>query len=105
MKFKYVVDNPKYIMATIQNYNPYIIKIKCICCSETSFMNYETPIETEDKLKIGKSSFPIKLIERITIRYRDELLGASEIQFKVSSQYFLQFLNDDAKESLLEFVK
>ena len=105
MKFKCIVNSPYEIIDVIPNYKPYVIKIKCICCTENSFIKYENPVITEHKLKIGMSSYPIKLIEKFTIRYYDEEFDSKEeIQFKVSSKYFAALLNDDAKESLLEFI-
>lgn len=105
MKSKCIVNSPYEIIDVIHNYKPYVIKIKCICCTENSFIKYEDPVITEHKLKIGMSSYPIKLIERVTIRYYNkEFDFKEEIQFKVSSKYFAALLNDDAKESLLEFI-
>lgn len=105
MKFKCIVNSPYEIIDVIPDYKPYVIKIKCICCTETGFIAYENPIVTEHKLTIGIRSYPIKLIEKVTIRYYDEEFDSKEeIQFKVSSKYFAALLNDDAKESLLEFI-
>lgn len=92
MKSKCIVNSPYEIIDVIPDYKPYVIKIKCICCTETGFIAYENPIVTEHKLTIGIRSYPIKLIERVTIRYYSkEFDFKEEIQFKVSSSISLHF--------------
>lgn len=37
-------NSPEEIVSMLKNLNPYVIKIKCIACSETPFIPFQHPI-------------------------------------------------------------
>ena len=80
----------------------YNIKIKCLACSESGFIEYERPYEDNGKLIIGKHSFPLNLIEMVTVRCKNQF-SRWETQYKVDSRYFRQFLSEAALQELEEF--
>lgn len=82
--------------------NAYNIKIKCLACSESRFISYVPLIIQNGILTIGEHSFPLKLIEMITIRWKNEY-GKWEKKYKVDSRYFRQFFNDEAIQELERF--
>lgn len=82
--------------------NAYAIKIKCLACSESQFIPYNPPIIQDGTLVIGHHSFPLKLIEVVTARYK-HTYGKQETKYKVESGYFRQFLNDTAIQELKKF--
>ena len=96
-----IVETPQKIFDSIQ-IKPYIIKIKCLACSETKFLPYVEPVIKNGTLYIGSSSFPLDLIEKVTVRHTWEY-EKEETVFKVNSLYFRQFLNEEAKQKLKEF--
>lgn len=84
--------------------NAYLVKIKCLGCSETNFLQYEKPIIKNNKLFIGKLAFPFNLIEMITFRNKT-IYGKYEESYKVESTYFYKFFNEKAILELEEFDK
>lgn len=80
----------------------YNIKIKCLACSESAFIPFTELYEDNGKLVIGKHSFPINLIEMVTVRYKNEFRRWEE-KYKVDSRYFRQFLGDAALQELEKF--
>ena len=82
--------------------NAYNIKVKGLACSESAFIPYTELYEDNGKLVIGKHSFPINLIEMVTVRYKDEFSRWEE-KYKVDSRYFRLFLSDAALKELDEF--
>lgn len=96
-----LVSTPEEAISRIHG-EAYIIKIKCLACTESRFINYAPPIIHDGKLVIGEHSFPIKLIEMVTVRWRDEF-GKYENRYKVESRYFRQFLNNAALDELGKF--
>lgn len=96
-----LVSTPEEALNDIHEHT-YNIKIKCLACSESSFIPYVPHIIQEGKLIIGERSFPLKLIEAITVRWKDEY-GKQENRYKVESKYFSQFLNRTALDELEKF--
>lgn len=96
-----LVSTPREAVSSISD-NVYNIKIKCLACSESKFIPYVPPIIQEGTLIIGEHSFPLNLIEMVTIRWKDNY-GKWERKYKVESRYFRQFLNDAAIQELERF--
>lgn len=82
--------------------NAYNIKIKCLACSESQFISYVPLIIQDGILIIGEHSFPLKLIEMITVRWKDEY-GKWEKKYKVDSRYFRQFFTNEVIQELEGF--
>lgn len=96
-----IVDNPTDLLNHIVNIeNAYLIKIKCIACSECGFIKYKNPIIKNDLIIIGEYSYPFNLIETITIRCKD-CYRKTESKYKVSNNYLKQLLNDETIKELL----
>ena len=68
-----LVSTPQEAVSSISD-NVYNIKIKCLACSESKFIPYAPPIIQEGTLIIGEHSFPLNLIEMVTIRWKDKVL-------------------------------
>ena len=78
----------------------YVIKVKCLGCSETGFVPYDK-ISTEDgKLSVGTRFYPLSLVEQISVRTMEKHIGRVEYVFKVCSEYFQAVLRDEAIEEL-----
>lgn len=82
--------------------NVYNIKIKCLACSESKFIAYVPPIIQDGTLIIGEHSFPLRLIEMVTVRGKNEY-GKCESKYKVDSSYFRQFFSEEAIQELERF--
>lgn len=80
----------------------YNIKVKCLACSEGRFIPYTPPVIKEGKLIIGEHLYPLKLIEALTVRCKNEY-GKWENRYKIESRYFRQFLNGNALDELGKF--
>lgn len=78
----------------------YVIKLKCLGCTETKFFPFEKVAVGDGVFKIGSRSFPLNLLEQITVRTKEEYVGKAEYIFSVSSLYFRRVLNEEAKEEL-----
>lgn len=105
MKYKFILETPKELIKSILEYDPYVIKVKCLCCSETKFCTYQKPMLMDEKLKIGMDYYPINIIEKVTIRCKNEAFGWNEeIEFKISSRYLMTLFNEDIKKNLSEFI-
>lgn len=96
-----LVSSPEEAIANIPE-EAYNIKLKCLACSESKFIPYVTPIMQDEILIIGEHSFPLKLIEMVTARWKDEY-GKREAKYKVDSRYFRQFFNECAIQELEKF--
>lgn len=96
-----IVNTPQEAVALLDA-NAYNIKIKCLSCFESRFIPYIQPFEDNGKLVIGQHSFPLILIEMITVRCKNEICKW-EIKYKVDSRYFRQFLNNVALQELEKF--
>jgi len=96
-----LVSTPQEAVSYISN-DVYNIKIKCLACSESKFIPYVPPIVQDGTLIIGEHSFPLKLIEMVTARWKDEYTRG-ERKYKVDSRYFRQFFNDAAIKELEKF--
>jgi len=96
-----VVNTPQEAIS-FSDMDAYNIKIKCLVCSESRFIQYERPYEDKGKLVIGEHSFPLNLIELVTVRFKDEFRRWEE-RYKVDSRYFRQFLSEAALQELEEF--
>ena len=106
MKEKYILDSPSEIIEELLKYNPYVIKVKCVGCSETKFAPYIEPSLEDDRLKIGNNYYPIKIIEKVTIRCKKivcDLEYTVEVEFKVSSKYIITLFNEEIQKYLIEF--
>lgn len=100
-----ILDTPQDVINEIvkaENAGIYNIKIKCLGCSETNFIRYENMVVTDSKIAIGEHIFPVFMIEKVTIRCRDEGIKL-EYQYKVSAKYLKTLLNEDAQKLLVEF--
>lgn len=96
-----LVSTPEEAVGFIHE-NAYNIKIKCLACSDSKFIPYEEPVIRDGTLTIGKHSFPLRLAEMITVRYRNEY-HKQEMRYKVDRMYFRQFLNDTALQEPEDF--
>ena len=106
MKEKYILDSPSEVIEELLKYNPYVIKVKCVGCSETKFAPYRESSLKDDRLKIGNNYYPIKIIEKVTIRCKKivcDLEYTIEVEFKVSSKYLITLFNEDIQKYLIEF--
>lgn len=65
-------DSPEKIISMLQNVEPYVIKIKCIACSETQFMPFQSLIVHENKVTIGCCSYSLHLIEYVVVKYKND---------------------------------
>lgn len=54
-----LVNTPQEAIAFIGT-DAYNIKIKCLACSESGFIQYERPYEANGKLIIGGAFFPFE---------------------------------------------
>ena len=93
-----LVSTPEEAINLIHG-DAYNIKIKCLACSESEFIPYVPPIIHEGKLMVGEHSFPLRLVEMVTFRWKNEF-GKWESRYKVESSYFRQFLNNTARQEL-----
>ncbi len=96
-----LVSTPQEAVSSISD-NVYNIKIKCLACSESKFIPFAPPIIQEGIMIIGEHSFPLNLIEMVTIRWKDNY-GKWEKKYKVESRYFRQFFNDATIQELERF--
>ena len=106
MKEKYILDSPSEIIEELLKYNPYVIKVKCVGCSETKFTRYIEPSLKDDRLKIGTTYYPIKILEKVTIRCKQIICDIEytvEVELKVSSKYIITLFNEDIQKYLIEF--
>lgn len=93
-----IVNTPQEAIKFISS-NVYNVKIKCLACSESRFIPYVLPMIRDGVLMIGEQSFPLGLIEMVTVRWKDEY-GKWEAKYKVDSGYFRQFFNEKAIKEL-----
>lgn len=96
-----LVNTPQEAISFIDT-DAYNIKIKCLACSESAFIPYRKPFEDNGKLVIGEYSFPLNLIEMVTVRCKNQFCRW-ETKYKVDSRYFKQFLSDAALQELEKF--
>lgn len=96
-----LVSTPEEAVGSIHE-NAYNIKIKCLACSESKFIPYVQPVIWNGTLTIGEHSFPLRLVEMVTVRCRNEH-HRWEIRYKVYGMYFRQFLNEIALQELEDF--
>ena len=73
-------DSPEKIISMLQNVEPYVIKIKCIACSETQFMPFQSLIVHENKVTIGCCSYPLHLIEYVVVKYKNDFENADAVK-------------------------
>ena len=98
-----LVNEPEDIVDLLKDMEDiYLIKVKCIACSESVFFPYVIPQIEGEALVIGERSFPIRMVEKITIRKNVEELRIEE-QYKVSNSYLKSFLDDESREVLKKF--
>ena len=99
-------DSPEEIVSMLKNFNPYVIKIKCIACSETPFMPFQHPVINGNTLTIGCCSYPLSLLEYVVVRYTEDF-GTSSIKreetYKVKASYLQTLLNEHALQELKQF--
>lgn len=96
-----LVGTPQEAVVLISE-NVYNIKIKCLACSESRFIPYVPSIIQDETLIIGEHSFPLKLIEMVIARGKNEY-GKWETKYKVDSRYFRQFFNEKAIQELEKY--
>ena len=108
--FKEILDTPEEIVEKIMRRGGiYVIKVKCLACSEGSFIPYVPPVIDGGKLIIGRYSYPVELVEMVTIRYKYIVKEAGdmpirgEVRYKVSSLRLNLLLSAHALERLKEF--
>ena len=80
----------------------YNIKIKCLACSESGFIPYVPPSIQDGTLVIGEHSYPLRMVEMIIVRCKNEY-RKWERKYKVNSRYFRQFFNEEAIQELERF--
>lgn len=66
--------------------SPYIIRVKCMGCPECPFRPYVKPVIEEGRLRIGEYSYPIRTLEKITIRYKER---GFETEEKIEEIYYV----------------
>lgn len=107
-----VMENPEQMIQEICELKevPYNIKVKCVACTECSFIPYSKPVISGSKLIIGDFRYPIKLLEKMTVRVWEcfckddiEYREKTERIYKVSSRYFCEMMTEEAREELLKY--
>lgn len=99
-------DRPEEIISMLQNAEPYVIKIKCIACSETQFMPFQPLIVCDNVVTIGCCSYPPHLIESVTVRYKTSFetsIFRTQETYKVKASYLQTLLSEQALRELREF--
>lgn len=99
-------DSPEEIVSMLKNLSPYVIKIKCIACSETSFMPFQHPVIHDNTLTIGCCSYPLSLLEYVVVKYKEDF-GTFSMKrketYKVKASYLQTLLNEHALQELKQF--
>jgi hypothetical protein len=91
MRFENIYKNPQELINDLENYAPYIIKIKCYKRNESEWLQnkpYYSIMFEKKYFYINKTKYPIKYIEKITFKTKDKIYGKCEYVFQVSQKYF-----------------
>ncbi len=92
-------DSSEDIISMLKKVEPYVIKIKCIACSETQFMPFHYPIIDDSTVTIGCCSYPLHLIEYVVVKYKEDVgifsVKTKEI-YKVKARYLQTLLSEQA---------
>ena len=75
---------------------PSLIKVKCICCTETPFVEFVMPQEENGRLIIRQMSVPKSLVESLTVRYKTPY-GKMDVRYKVAATTLNALLNEKAR--------
>lgn len=103
MKNNKILNNPNELKNYILNLkDAYIIKIKCIGCTESKYIKYENPIIKGNILIIGNYKYPFDLIESISIRTNNEYIK-EEYSYKISSNYLKMLLENNVQQELKKY--
>lgn len=99
-----IKDTPQDVINEITRIKGiYNIKIKCLACSESCFIPYKNMVVEDSKIVIGGHSFPVFMIEKVTIRYCYTGMKY-EAKYKVSAKYLKTLLNEEVKKMLDDCV-
>ena len=97
-------NSPQELIADLQEKENVIrVKIKCLSCTSCSYIPYVDPIVNGSKLIIGKSTFPINMVESIKFQYYFYENFKTTEYWKVDRQYFLKYLNEEAIQELKDY--
>lgn len=90
MIYQNFFNTPQALINALGNYSPYIIKVKCKNRDESDWLQNKPyySVSLDKFFCVGKQKFPIKYIERISIKTKDETKGKNQYDFFVSNQYF-----------------
>lgn len=100
-----IVKDFNEILETLNysDFKPYIFKVKCLCASQTGWIDCLKPEVVGEDLVVGERHFPVKIIENIIVRgyiHGDKV----EVCFKISNETLLECFNDDVKAQLKKFL-
>lgn len=104
MKNYEILNTPLNLKNYILNKeDAYVIKVKCIGCTETKFFEYVMVHIKDNVLSISEHEFPLNLIESVTIKTNNKYFK-QEITYKISNNYLISLLNEDAKKELEKYI-
>lgn len=113
MKETYYYENPWELAAASRKYGEYgdgayVMKVKCIGAMETSFKPYGEGLQTEGNIvRWGTCSYPLDLLEKITLRVRESIpglwSGKREITLIVENSYVISLMAEDSAKKLQDF--
>lgn len=103
MNFEYELNNVNDLKNCILRIKEaYLIRVKCICCKETDYFPFkENNVKfTETELIINDKSYPLDLIEYVSVKSFSRGFYAETDTYKISTVNFLNFLNEETRRRI-----
>lgn len=106
MKAIYYYAVPFEIVRAVkeQEEKAYSMKVKCVGAAETPFRPYGSgPGIDGESLIWGSYSYPLDLLERITVGLREAWGERCQYTYQVENQYVISLMEEDAIKKLSQF--
>lgn len=106
MKAIYYYAAPFEIVSAVkeEGEKAYSMKVKCIGAVETAFRPYGSgPDIDSERIVWGSYSYPLDLLERITVRIREDWGERCQYTYQVENQYVISLMADEPSKKLLQF--
>lgn len=90
MNFQNFYQDPLKLINDMENYLPYVIKVKCYNRDESEWIQNKPHYQIlfNKYFSLNNNKFPIRYIQKITFKTKDATYGKCTYEFMVSDNYY-----------------
>lgn len=97
MNFQNFYQDPLKLINDMENYLPYVIKVKCYNRDESDWLQNKPHYQIlfNKYFALNNNKFPIRYIQKITFKTKDATYGKCTYEFMVSDNYYKNTIKNE----------